>query len=275
VLAFCHIPKAAGTSVRQVLRSWYGVGHYDIPQARGRFRFMEAGDIDWIVKRWPGIKSIASHNLSPSNELGSENREVHWFTFLREPVRRYISHYQFYVNRWWGHEKIPFEEWLNLEHHSNTQVKMIAGEANLNRAVALLNERVEVVGLQEEYNDSMLMLAAFTGNYYIPDLIRKRKNIAQSRHIEDKIYGNFDKYEDRILEANELDLELYSYVKDELFPAKKEHFLTGYEVKAEDMKNAAWKMKMNWLVSFLVRNAIRKPLRRKPFRLFGFGNREL
>lgn len=276
MLAFCHIPKAAGTAIKQVLRSWYGVRHYDIPSTRGRFKFMNADDIDWILKRWPWIESIASHNLCPAYDLSSENREVQWFTFFRKPIKRYISHYQFYVNRWWdGHEKIPFEEWLELEHHKNTQVKMIADEENLEKAIRILNEKISVVGLQEKYDDSMKMLASFTGNFYIPDIIRKKKNVAASRHIEEKIYNNFGRYEKRLYEVNNLDLEIYRYVKEELFPANRKELLSNYESGDRHNKSALLKLKANWLISFAVRNGIRKPLRKKFFRVIGFGNSEL
>lgn len=275
MLAFCHIPKAAGTSIKQVLRSWYGAGHYDIPPDKGRFNFIDADDIDWILKRWPQVKSVASHNLSPSNDLSNGKREVHWFTFLREPVKRYISHYQYYVNQWWGHEKIPFEEWMELDHHKNVQVKTIAGEDNLSKAIRILDEKVSVVGIQEEYRDSMKMLASFTGKFYKPGMIRKKKNVAPSRHVEEKIYRQFERHKERLNEVNNLDLALYQYVKEELFPAHREKFLSDYRPEKKDKADVRLKMKINWLVSFAVRNAIRKPLRKRFFRVIGFGNNNL
>lgn len=274
MLAFCHIPKAAGTSVRQILRSWYGVRHYDISEGRGRYNFMESEDIDWIQKKWPGIESIASHNLSPSRELSTEGRRVYWFTLLREPVRRYISHYQFYVNRWWGDEKIPFEKWLELDHHRNTQVTMIAGEQDLEKAKDILRDKVSVSGLQEKYRESMMMLSSFTGKPYLPELRSKKKNIAASRHIQEKIYNDFSRFEQKIMEANELDLQLYQFVEKELFPAQKEALLADYSPPERNLFALRFRMKSNWLISYFVRNCIRKPLRKSIFRLAGFG-REL
>ena len=274
MLAFCHIPKAAGTSVRQILRSWYGIRHYDISEGRGRYKFMEAEDIDWLQKRWPGLESIASHNLSPSRELSRGNRRVQWFTLLREPVRRYISHYQFYVNRWWGDEKIPFSEWLELDHHKNTQVTMIAGEQDLEKAKDILRNKVAVTGLQEEYHDSMMMLSSFTGKPYLPQFRKKKKNIAVSRHIQEKIYNDFSRFEQKITEANELDIKLYEFVEKELFPAQKETYLADYNPPGSNLFATELRMKTNWLISYFVRNCIRKPLRKDIFRVVGFG-REL
>jgi hypothetical protein len=275
VLAFCHIPKAAGTSVRQVLRSWYGPRHYDVPQARGRFNFVGSDDVDWILRRWPGVCSLASHNLSPCRELSTTGRTVHWFTFLRDPIKRYVSYYQFYVNRWWGHEKVPFDDWLERSHHHNNQVKMIAGEEDLDEAVRLLEERVAVVGLQEHYDESMQMLGCFTGNPYIPDVIRRGKNKASSRHIEDKIYSQLERYESRLIKANELDLELYRHVRESIYPSMRERFLTDRDAAPAGLARERVRMRLNYISSFVVRNGLQKPLRKKVFRLVGYGNREL
>ena len=219
------------------------------------------------------MESIASHNLSPSNDLSSVSRQVQWFTIMREPIKRYISHFQFYVNRW-GYNKTAFDDWLDLDYHKNNQVKMIAGKDDIDSAIELIRG-FSVVGLQENYTDSMNMLASFTGNLYVPDLIRKKKNTARNRHVEGWVKQHWSRFEQKLIEANDLDLELYRFVKKELFPAQMKDLLSRYDTRSWDSQNIRFRMNFNRLVNYIVRNGIRRPLRIKAFRFFGFGNPDL
>ncbi|MBC8097071.1 MAG: sulfotransferase family 2 domain-containing protein [Akkermansiaceae bacterium] len=210
MIVFLHVPKTAGTSFRFILENSFGYRHCHAGHNR-KSVFLNA-DLQFAQRFFPGMKSIAGHNLV--NPLRIDFPEPHFITFLREPISRVISHYQDSVVR--GNNRKSFEACLQenagLE---NLHVKLIAGERNLDKAKRFL-EGCHGVGLTEKFDLSLHLLQR---------LVPQRLNLQYRRRLvaRDNAIRKTIEQDSRLLELareyNQLDLDLYQFAVNELFPA--------------------------------------------------------
>ncbi|MDF1862112.1 MAG: sulfotransferase family 2 domain-containing protein [Verrucomicrobiales bacterium] len=205
-LAFAHLMKTAGQTMRDILRRNFGAQHCDTLL----FEKTTARDWRWMKVCYPRIKSIAGHCITPCDSLfDSFFPKARFFTFLREPVSRTISHYQFLVNG--GHTVPSFEVWL--EENRNFMTKRLAGTENAQAAIDMLEEKVPFVGLMEHFDESLLLWRHWTG---LPNLeIRYHfVNRAPATTTKENILSREENL-DRIRGANEEDAKLYGYLVEQ------------------------------------------------------------
>lgn len=166
MIAFAHINKTGGTTMKFILRNSFGVHHCDVKTQHddGTFRDEELQFARWV---FPGLRSIAGHHLRhPSTALSGD---IDFLTVLREPVMRFASHFQQNsrrtgrTGRWWkaGGATSPRHP-LTLEQFvqksSNLQVRCIVGAADVERAKKELQSRYFFVGLTERFDESVRVL---------------------------------------------------------------------------------------------------------------------
>jgi hypothetical protein len=159
---------------------------------------------------FPGLRSIAGHNLVDPLNLSVPN--PFYMTFLREPVARVFSHYQGSVLS--GNRRTFEEELHRSEDLENLHVKLMAGGRNLDKAKRYL-ETCGFVGLTEKFELSLQVLERL-GPYPL-NLNYKRKNLAPDNRIK-KSLENDSRLVEMTREYNKLDLELYSFAVNEIFP---------------------------------------------------------
>jgi hypothetical protein len=124
-----HIPKTGGTSFGDILENNFGIGNCHTNQIN-RSTFTRS-DLNFARKFFPRMRCLTGHNLIDPLQLAIP--DAFYTIFLREPVARVISHYQYSVQR--GGNKKSFEETLKVsENLENLQVKLIAGGRDLNNA---------------------------------------------------------------------------------------------------------------------------------------------
>ena len=144
-LAFVHIEKTAGTTLKFILRNTFGRDHCDT--IHSRTPVFDAEDYRLARRFFPRMKSLCGHNLvAPTSHLPPE---VMYYTILRDPVARTVSHYQDDCVR--GTETRSLAEWLEEPEHRNMMVQRIAGCEDLERARNLLTERYLFTGLVERF----------------------------------------------------------------------------------------------------------------------------
>jgi hypothetical protein len=102
-----------------------------------------------------------------------------------------------------------------MERVQNIQVKHIAGEENAEKAKKLLKENYFFVGLTEQFHDSLKLFKAIGPQSLNIDY--KKKVVARENRIKNEILNSPEKLE-LARKYNKHDIELYNYVKDELFP---------------------------------------------------------
>jgi hypothetical protein len=224
VYAFVHIEKTAGRTVRAVLLRSFGAGHCEIrtPYARREAETDEhrvhvtATDLRKVRRIYRGLRGIAGHNVKPYSDLDTEAPGIRYFTFLRDPVKRYLSHYK---NRARAYDRADFDRWASASWTHDWQTRMIAGERNAQKAIDLLADRVGFVGLTETFDESLLMLGRWLG---APDfrpeyrpvnrLEEKSRDRDAARAKADLGYLEEPAARDRLREINALDQQLYDYV---------------------------------------------------------------
>lgn len=236
-LLFIHIPKTAGSSFRESMIK---------PNVSSYYNFRGLKNL-YLKKNVVNNEVIGGHMPYGVHKIIKGSPK--YFTFLRSPIDRAISHYFFMVqaanpkypnaNRPHRllHQKTPLKDIFNAtKSHKyrfsvfslldNLQTRYIAGyryywyskDSNdlLKIAMKNLKENIELFGIQEQYQDSLQLFQNVFGweNYPVSQKLRNTR-IEKVVNEEDMI----------VLENNhQLDLRLYEYGL-ELFEKQKSRFL--------------------------------------------------
>lgn len=210
MLAHVHIMKTAGQTVCDILRQSLGADHCDLRAGE----LASVADVDFARKFYPNLRSIAGHSIRPWSEL-AEIPGLRFFTFLREPVARCLSHYQFDRTR--NANEMEFLPWL--ESKANYQTRVLSGSQSAEKAVQILEQRVGFVGLVEDFDRSLSLLRSWSG--YELNLHYRSRNVARSSSIKDQVLAHPENVE--ALQAyNTADMVVYEYVRTEVYPRMNE-----------------------------------------------------
>ncbi|PWU22100.1 MAG: hypothetical protein C5B50_00170 [Verrucomicrobia bacterium] len=209
MIVFVHVPKTAGSTFQFILENSFGIRACHTNHTKKKI--FDQDDFNFARKIFPGLRSISGHNLGDPFRLSVP--DPYYITFLREPVARVISQYQDSVLL--GGNKKSFEECLRADETlENAHVKMLAGERNLDKARTFL-ERCDFVGLTEKFDLSLRLLERLSPLKL--NLNYKRRRVSAVNAIKNAIL-NDARILDQIRECNRLDLELYAFATDQIFP---------------------------------------------------------
>jgi hypothetical protein len=157
------------------------------------------------------MRSLTGHNLIDPPQLSIP--DAFYTMFLREPIARVISHYQYSVQR--GGNKKSFEETVKVsENLENLQVKLIAGGRDLDKAKRFL-EQCSFVGLTEKFDLSLRVLEGLSP--WKLNLSYQKRVVARDSAIKDSL-GRDERVLEIAREYNRLDLELYQFAETEILP---------------------------------------------------------
>ncbi len=213
MIIFLHIPKTAGSSFQFILENNFAFSSCHTNHTKGNV-FTQA-DLDFARKVFPALRSIAGHNLS--DPLALSLPDPFYMTFLREPISRVISQFQERTlnNLEHGWRAPDFEEALRTDEElENLHVKLMAGERNLDKAKRFL-EKCHFVGLTEKFDLSLQVLERLC-----PDKLNlnyKKRRVQADTTIR-KSLENDARLMEMARERNRLDLELYAFAVQEIFP---------------------------------------------------------
>ncbi|MBK7338361.1 MAG: sulfotransferase family 2 domain-containing protein [Saprospirales bacterium] len=219
MIYFTHIPKTAGTAFkRNVLEANFPKRVFS-PKGFRQFALQSFPDHSCISNHFP----YGVHILKPF-------RKASYFTFLRDPVERSISHYYFVLQlkyEKWQHPDYARHSAFSLEEiwqdepgqrygalKSNLQTRFIAGLGTgfylktspakmLKTAKMHLRDKYLFVGIQERFPESCRLFQSLfpaepTNLEERPMKTEKKPELSSSTLLA-------------IENANELDLELYQY----------------------------------------------------------------
>ncbi|WP_238710415.1 sulfotransferase family 2 domain-containing protein [Oceanipulchritudo coccoides] len=252
-ILFLHLQKTAGMTLQELLRRQYGPG-------------LAKRSIRRLLKRSPEGLGMAEALSALSQKdkifMGHFCFGVHrllnfnttYITFLRDPASRLISLYNFSANTPGAHyykvaKDMTCEEFLfesKLLEMDNGMTRFLAGDEEdlfinrtpygkcghkmLEKALSNLDNFFSFVGIQEEFDRSLLLLAE-TFNWRNPCYVR----LNTSRITESKPAAHED-LKIRIKECNQLDSELYAICK--------ERFMDTYNSVFQDGDNALERFRM-------------------------------
>lgn len=149
-------------------------------------------------------------------------RDLRWYTVIREPVARLVSHYLF-LGRLQQFE-MTFPEWLEAtppEGIANIQVRFIAGDYSVEKAKTLIEKRFISIGRQDLLHESIEHLAIVDNwDYAVLPSYRYNSSPRDSKYTEVK--GQISSVKQRIQELTEADRELHRWVCDEIWPRQRQ-----------------------------------------------------
>jgi hypothetical protein len=271
--AFTHIDKTAGRTVRAVLQRSFGAGHCEIrtPYARrpadrnDRSVHVTADDLRKVRRIYRRLRGVAGHNVKPYSDLERAAPGIRYFTFLRDPVRRYLSHFK---NKAGTYGREDFERWAAAQWTHDFQTMTLAGEANVQKAIDLLAGRLGFVGFTEDFDESLLMLGEWLGE---PDfrpeyrpvnrLVDKQRERDLVREHSDLGYLDEPAVRDRLMEMNAIDQQVYDFAAREFLARQRRSYAGDLAVDVAALRERNEQI-TDWdeaLSSRLLRNWVYKP----------------
>jgi len=227
-MIFLHIPRTGGTTLKKLPERNYGRDQifdlYDSDNAARIRWFAQLSESQRAnYKCIKGHLFFGFHRLVPGRST--------YVTFLREPIARVRSFYAYvrahpehYLHRDLLEQGLGLKELLRhpgTEELCNLQTRMIAGDLEnpeqvvdrvaLERAKENLRTHFSVIGLTEEFDASLLLLARAQG-WPLPLYVKSNASRGAPETIDAKT-------RDLVGEANALDLELYQFGR-QLFQAQ-------------------------------------------------------
>ncbi len=238
-LAFIHIEKCGGSTLIHMLRKSFGIYHCDIIAKEYRNQLVSKSDFDRVSKLCPSTVSFAGHSIRLYHDKDiKQDKRTGFYTILREPVSRYLSDFEHFGPCFSSVKNI--EGWLTVEERKNFMTRSIAGEANLNKAIDIIHNNIELIGIMEFYDEFINQLKLLfypnllTIQYDIRNKAGKRyegflhgmyEKIAKiNANVDVDFMFDYNKYEETIIKNNELDIELYNHVKTQIIPEQQEKF---------------------------------------------------
>ncbi|MBD3674547.1 MAG: sulfotransferase family 2 domain-containing protein [Planctomycetaceae bacterium] len=211
MLAFIHLQKTGGLTIRNLLRSDFGGKNCDCPIHKG----IRVSDWEWVKECYPDLESLHGHSVTPHSSLEEVFENVRYFTMLRDPFARCLSHYQHKHPP--SRTALPLNQWLPL--YSNLMCKAICDEENAELAIETLEQQKIFVGLTESFDESLILWRRWSGHPHL-NLNYITKNKARSSVLKEAVL-QLPHAIDLIREYNQEDRKLYDYVLNEIYPRQK------------------------------------------------------
>lgn len=226
MLAFIHINKTAGTTLKNILRSSFGIQHFDVePWRRWERQRLDQPflpeDLYRLKRFHPAVHSIAGHRVFPFVGLEQVIPEIRYYTILREPVNRTISFYQNTVRNQQarGESVVDFATWIQKEIHRDRQTYHLCGQRDHRAAIEMIEQMRIFVGLTEHFDETLVLMRRL----FEPRLkihYSEAKNVSISKELAQRLRD--DPTALRMMEeANREDMLLYRHVVENIYPCYK------------------------------------------------------
>lgn len=217
IFAFVHIEKAAGTTLIHILRKNFLFRYCDVrPFNKASNRVFTARDLKRTLCLNPHLKCIGGHSISPSADIDPMVPPMLYFTILRDPVRRYISQYRYWVEKL--KRDLSFEAFLEIRSEFNLQTKKLSGTTGTRQWAEVIRERIFHIGIVEKFDDYLIVFKKKLSPYPFNPCYKIINSSKDRKPQATRTESLAEKYRDQIVSRNAEDLELYSYVKDVVCP---------------------------------------------------------
>ncbi len=259
--------------MRAVLVRSFGTGHCEIrtPYSRRDAGVPDhdvdvtADDLRRVRRVYRQLKGIAGHNVKPYSDLANACAGLRYFTFLRDPVARYLSHFK---NRARAYTRDDFERWIGAVWTHDWQTKVLVGEPDADKAIEFLSNHVGFVGLTESFDASLLTLGQWLGlPGFRPEyrsvnrLDEKHRSRDTARARADLSYLDEPEIRERLAAANANDRRLYEHVQRTIFPRQLDAYRGDLDADVATLRrrNLQLRQLREPLSSRVLRNVVYKP----------------
>ena len=250
---YIHMEKCGGMSLHHALR--YAIPGYEVLKpwwywSNERGNYFSAEELRCFQRIHPVVSGIGGHTTrSYAGYDAVLGGPVFYFTFLRDPVARYLSHLNHQVNKMgvaWA-----VDEFFKEKRFNNLMTRRIAGCDDLELAKRRLRDDFGMVGLFESYDQSLVLLSNIM--FGVPNRLHyEHMNDSES---ETKVRFN-DLAPDQqamVIKNNALDIELYEWVKNEVFPAYVDRYIGDLEGDLDRFKKENLEFRYNRAKWFFLR----------------------
>ena len=253
LFGFPHVSKTGGTTILTMLRSTFGTAHCDVESWKGKHGHnFSADDLKQLTKVYPHLKSVSGHAFHPYEDYESV-RPIRYFAMFRDPISRCISEYQHQI-------ELRGKDW-SFDHYIrhagfNSQTRFICGEADSDKAIAMIEDKDIACGLLKHFDESLMIFnrMVFNGTLNCSYTIKKA---AKRNSIREKLLSD-ESTLSLIKENNAEDLKLFHYLENVKFPQQKEACQDTLEGDLLKFKKSGFN-KFNIFLNRCYRNAIYKP----------------
>ncbi|MBH03662.1 MAG: hypothetical protein CMP08_06000 [Xanthomonadales bacterium] len=157
MIALIHIKKTAGKTLKHIMRCAYGAAHCDVKRWSDDAHVFSAADLNRLMRINPWLASIAGHSVRSTSDIDQAVADLRFYTFLRDPIKRTVSQYQYSVAQGRCREG-AFDQWIARDTYRNVQTTTIAGVADAHAAIAEIESRIAFVGLMERFDESLALM---------------------------------------------------------------------------------------------------------------------
>lgn len=212
--------------------------------------FFSSDYLEKLIANYPfRVTGIGGHRVG--SFLGYEkiiDRPIFYFSFVRKPLSRYLSHFNWQKNV----KKIAWtvDSFLEESYFNNFQCYRIAGKRDFASAKLHVEKKYSFVGIMEEYDASVLLLYQKLGFDKKP--FYKKSNKKNHKQMIDLSQLNPLQYQ-RLVDNNHEDIRLYNYIKEVIFPS----YLKEYKFSE---KEKIWFNKVNRTYSFPLISVIKRKI---------------
>lgn len=214
-LVFLHIEKTAGTTLYGALRralSGYQRIERIADDANPSFDGHLPGNyVQKVLEEFPSLNGIGGHPLRAWSDYSGCLRQPFFFTLLRNPVDRFLSHFFHQRER----KGFPWtlKEYLRDGRFSNVMCRRLCGKEDANEAKRIVQKFGIQIGLAENFDISFQRLLVSLRDFGLPVLIppayrsrNMRKGLADAHEKVEQ-----DRWGEEIRYANAEDQVLYDW----------------------------------------------------------------
>jgi hypothetical protein len=212
VIAVVHIHKTAGTTLAGVFKRSFGGRHCDVRLTDPTRGHLDPDGLRQLRRWYPRLESILGHPVRAYAGLEEVVGDIRYVTFLRDPIVRTASHYQYDVQR--GGVDLPFDEWVTHDAVRDRQTRILAGPGGTASDAIRLLDRFAFVGRADRFDESLVMMQRFLA---MRDVRYASKWVAPTDDIKKRLLADPDSVA-RLEEVNRQDLAVWDHVVHEVYP---------------------------------------------------------
>jgi len=205
-ICFVHIGKNGGTTFNQILHDNFP-RFFTLNYHRKTDGNFDKNYLKRFLRSVGGAQGVGGHTIKPYLDYESVvRRPIFYITFLREPVKRYVSVVNHRMHQGWSPD---IEHTFKYERYQDQQTRHLIGKRELTGAVEMI-QRLDFVGILEQYDLSLLLLRQQLKPYFDFSINYKKENVAKDRSTNFYNINTLSEVHlNRIKTENALDIQLY------------------------------------------------------------------